>query len=40
MKYQDITNEMYNNAIPRKGNVEKQKFYEVNGKIYKVDGIV
>lgn len=38
MKYQDITNEMHNNATPRKGKVEKQKFYVDKGNKYFVDG--
>ena len=29
---------MYNNAKPYKGKVEKQKFFEIAGKIYFVDG--
>lgn len=38
MLYIDITNEMYDEAKPRIGKVEKQKFYEFNGTVYEVDG--
>ena len=38
LQYIDITNEMYNNAKPNRGKVEKQKYFEDNGKTYIVDG--
>lgn len=38
VSYKDITDEMYKNAKPNKGKVEKQNFFDYNGKIYKVDG--
>ena len=38
MRYIDITYEMYENARPNKGKVERQNFFEDNGKLYKVDG--
>lgn len=38
MDYIDITEEVYRNAKPYKGKVEKQKFYEYKHKKYIVDG--
>lgn len=38
MNYIDITDEMYNKIKNNKGKVEKQNFFEYNGKKYLVDG--
>lgn len=38
MQYIDITTEMHNSAKPNRGKVEKQNFYEYDGKIYVIDG--
>lgn len=38
MKYIDITIEMYNNAKPNNGKVEKQSFLDFEGEKYYVDG--
>ena len=38
MQYIDITDEMYKNAKPNKGKVEKQTYFEDGGKKYIVDG--
>lgn len=38
VQYLDITNEMYNTAKPNRGTVKIQKYFEDDGKMYKVDG--
>lgn len=38
MRYTDITDKIYDKAKPYKGKVEKQNFYEYEGKKYVVDG--
>ena len=38
MRYTDITDKIYDKAKPYKGKVEKQNFYEYEGKKYIVDG--
>ena len=38
LKYEDVTKQMYRNAKPKEGKVEKQNFFESDGEKYFVDG--